>query len=312
LRGRIRRSAKVFHELPEAGDNDLREQMLSDELDVLIDLAGYTEGGRVRVTASRPAPKTVNWLGFPGSLGTGIADFIIADPVVIPESLREQYAERVVRLPGCLLPADGTREVAAPRIRRDYGLPESGVILACFAQPQKWTDQVFSVWIQALLNHPDTVLWLAQPAAPTIARLTGLLGARGISPARIVTAPKLDDQAEHLARYLLADIVLDTFPYGSHATAVDALWVGCPMVAMQGNTFPSRVSASVLMAAGLGDWVANSLQEYAEKLDRLIRQPQERIRIRDYLTDTRDASALFNIARFTRQFEAAIEKIVAH
>ena len=304
LRFSIEAASDRFVAVDSASQSSLAQLIADDGPDLLVDLAGHTEGSCPQVLAARPAPVQVAWLGYPGTEGGGLADYLIADPIVAPVGAESAFSESLARLPGCYLPGDRRRQVAVPLRRSEYGLPADAVVLCCFGQVVKFTPDVFSVWIDALRECPNAVLWLAKPPAEAQENLLRATQDHGVEPSRVVFAPKLTDQAEHLARYAVADLALDTFPYGSHSTAIDALWVGCPIVALAGRAFHSRVCASVLHAFGLPGLVAASIDEYRELIIALVSSPHRCRALRREISAAIPNSPLFEVAGFTRQIEA--------
>ncbi len=297
--------------LDDVSEQAVAIRLAAEDLDLLVDLMGHTEPGIPRVLATRPGAVQVSWLGYPGTLGAGLCDYLIADPVVVPGGADEGYAEAIARMPHCLLPADRTRVVAVPRSRHEYGLPDGAIVLCCFARIEKVTPEVFEAWMAAMRACPDAVLWLARPVDDAIDNLAREAEARGVARHRIFYADRAPDAGGYLARYEVADVALDTFPYGSHSTALDAVWVGCPLVAYAGRSFQARVSASVVMAAGAPELVAADLADYLRRIVALARDAGERARIRRALVRARHDAPLFDVRRFTRDLEVLYSRMHA-
>lgn len=296
--------AAVDHFVDIAWDADERAvaRIREDRIDILIDLKGYTVGDRLGIMARRASPLQVTWLGYPGTTGTRFVDYLIADSYVVPAGEEQTCTERVLRLPHCYQPIDRKRTIAAPQTRAAYGLPEDGLVFCCFNQTFKITPDIFSCWLRILDTVPGSVLWLVDDNPWSTANLRAAAGAAGIAPERLVFAPRLPlDQ--HLARYRVADLALDTFPYTSHTTASDALWCGCPLLALQGATFSARVSASILNAAQLPGLIARSLEEYEAKALKLATHSALLQDMKRRVTAARDSAPLFDTAAFTRDLE---------
>ena len=287
-------------------DVELAARLRDADLDVLIDLMGYTEQNRARILAARVAPVQACWLGYPGTLGGPLADYLIADGYTISPEQERHYAEHIVRLPDCLLPGDRAVSAGESLARTAYGLPTNAVVLCSFNQIRKLNPLTFDIWMEALRENPEAVLWLSEGNAESNANLRRAAGDRGVDAERLVFAPRLPSRADHLARYSVADLALDTFPYGSHSTAIDALWAGCPLVAWVGRSLPARVSGSVLSAAGLPALIANSAEEYRALITSLARDSARRSDLRARLIATRHQCALFDVQRFTRALEHAL------
>ncbi len=302
LRTRLRAACEHFIDIARDPDDLAAARIKDDELDILVDLKGYTLGARTAILARRPCPLQVSWLGYPGTMGADFIDGLIADPFIVPPGRESAYSECVLRLPHCYQPNDRKREVAAPPARTDYGLPEQGFVFCCFNQAYKITPEVFACWMRLLQSVPGSVLWLLEDNRWATANLTHVARAHGIAPARLHFAPRLP-LAQHLARYRVADLALDTFPYTSHTTASDALWADCLLVGLCGETFASRVSGSILAACGLPELVTHTLEDYARLALRFASDRPFRDELRARLVSTKARAPLFDAAAFTRDLE---------
>ena len=310
IRQRIRGACDTFVDVAALSDAAIAQRIADDGIDMLIDLKGYTLGSRTAILAYRPAPVQVNWLGFPGTMGTNCVDWIFADSFIIPEGAEQYYDERVYRLPDCYQPNDRQREIAAAPTRVECGLPESGVVFCCFNQPYKILPETFSAWMRILCRVPGSVLWLLETNQLAMQNLRSSAAARGVSSDRIIFAPHRP-LATHLARYRIADLALDTFPYTSHTTASDALWAGCPLVARVGDTFASRVSGSILSAGRMPELITYTLEAFENLAVRIAEIPEYRMALRRQLQNGRTTAPLFDTPRFVENLEAAFKKIHA-
>ena len=264
IRQRIVAAAEHWVDITAMRDEEAALQIARDGVDILVDLNGYTKFARTRVFTFRPAPVQVNWFGYPATMGTPYHHYIIADAGIIPEGDEIFYSEEVLRLP-CYQPNDRLRLVAeAKPTRADCGLPEDAFVYCSFNATQKLTQRMFDTWLTILASTPGSVLWMLKSADDVHARLHQYAAARGVAPERIIWADKKSNP-EHLARYPLADLFLDSFPYGAHTTASDALWMGVPVLTLQGRSFAARVCASLLAAAGVPELAAASETEYRGK-----------------------------------------------
>jgi predicted O-linked N-acetylglucosamine transferase (SPINDLY family) len=309
MRQRIRTACDVFRDIHTLAHEQAAQLIAQDQLDILIDLKGFTENARPQITALRPAPVIVNWLGYPGTLGQRrLADYLIGDPVVTPLSHQADYSETLAQLPDCYQPTDADRTAAPTPAKRDAGLPEQGLVFCSFNQTYKITPMVLDAWCKILTATPDSVLWLLEGPQAAMENLRKEALRRGIAPERLIFAPKLP-QAAHLGRLALADIALDTFPYTSHTTGSDALWAGVPLLTTLGGTFGSRVAASLLSAAGLPELVCDSWPSYIEQTIALALDGERRQRLRQHLLNGRQTLPLFATQRFTRNLEALFETI---
>jgi protein O-GlcNAc transferase len=305
LRKRINRACDEVVDIASLGDAAAAAAIRQREIDVLVDLSGYFGLERTGVFAMRPAPVQVNYLGFPGTLGADYIDYIVADKIVIPPDEAEFYTEKVAWLPDCYQANDTTRQIAdrAPT-RQEQGLPEQGFVFCSFNNTYKITPDVFDVWMRLLGRVEGSVLWLLQHTELTPRNLRREAESRGIAPERLVFATGIPLE-EHLARHRLADLFLDTLPYNAHTTGNDALWAGLPLLTCEGTTFPGRVAASLLRAAGVPELIAGSLGEYEAMALKLAEDPALLASLKTKLADNRGSCALFNQERFARHIEAA-------
>ena len=299
---RIMNSADRWLDINGLSDEQAAARIGQDEVDVLVDLNGYTKLARTRVFALRPAPIAVNWFGFPGTMGSPYHHYIIADEHIIPQESEIYYSEKVVRLP-CYQPNDRKRVVAAERPKRgDENLPDDAFVYCCLNGMQKITPPTFAMWMTILTQTPGSVLWLLSGGDETDARLRDLAAQSGVAPERLIFAAKKANP-EHLARYALADLFLDTFPYGAHTTAADAMWIGAPILTSPGKSFASRVCASLAHAAGIGELVCPTQEIYVARAIELARDPQQISALRQKLIAGRQSSLLFDTARLVRDLE---------
>ncbi|GAB4476829.1 MAG: hypothetical protein OHK0044_22910 [Burkholderiaceae bacterium] len=307
-RARMRGAGEHFVEMRQMSVRAMAERIRADGIDILVDLKGYTFGSRPEVLGYRAAPIQVNFLGYPGTLGTPFVDYIVTDPIVTPPEHAVDYAEKFAYLPDCYQPNDRKRPIAATPPRAACGLPERGFVFCCFNNTYKITPAMFDLWCRLLAQVEGSVLWLLDANLQARDNLRAEANKRGIDPQRLIFAPKLP-LAQHLARLANADLVLDTLPYNAHTTASDALWAGVPVVTCPGQTFASRVAASLLHAAGLPELVAASLDEYASIALRLARDPEANFALRNKLRQNRDSCALFDSVRYARNLEALYERM---
>ena len=305
LRRRIKSAFDDFIDVRDMDDADVAALISRREIDIIIDLTGLTRYNRFSVLSRRVAPVQVNFLGYPGTMGTECMDYIIADRTIIPEAYFPYYSEKVVWLPETYQANDNKSAISEPKLtRRECGLPESAFVFCCFNNTFKITPEVFDVWMRLLAETGTSVLWLIGTHATTEANLRREAEGRGISPNRLVFAPKMP-LADHLARSGLADLFLDTMPYNAHTTGSDALWAGVPLLTCLGPTFASRVAASLVRAVGLDELVTHSLEDYEVTALQLARDPAYLRALRDRLARNRTTYPLFDTGRFTRHIEAA-------
>ena len=306
MRTRIARAFDHFVDAAGFSGERLAEVIRRDGIDILIDLKGHTEGAPPAALALHPAPIQVHYLGYPGTLGGGLVDYLIGDQVVTPIAHAADYAETLALLPDSYQINDRKRPIAEPPGRSALQLPANGVVFCCFNNSYKLNPEVFDAWARILAAVPDSVLWLLarHENDPIMGNLRAEAQKRGVDPVRVAFAWSRPN-AEYLGLYRHADLFLDTWPYNAHTTASDALWAGCPLLTLRGETFAARVAASLLTAIGLPELIADSVASYEEKAIALARDPAQRHRLRDFLAGPGRASTLFDTARTTAALETA-------
>ena len=306
IQERIRNSCDQWTDIHTMSDVDAARKIIEDRVDILIDVNGYTNFSRTRMLSMRPAPIIVNWLGYPGTLGSPYHDYIIADDYIIPETYELFYSERVMRLP-CYQPNDRKRVVSS-RVpaRAEAGLPDDAVVYCCFNGTHKITPVIFDLWEQILRQVPKGVLWLMGTQTETNDRLKQHAANVGIAPERVIFTGWAAN-ADHVARYQLADVILDTWPYGAHTTASDALWMGVPVVTLSGRSFASRVCGSLARSAGIPKLVCETGADYVARAVELGLNPVERQRYKDFLKANRDRCTLFDTPKLVRHLEGLFE-----
>jgi predicted O-linked N-acetylglucosamine transferase (SPINDLY family) len=288
----------------------LAEAIRADQVDILVDLKGHTEGAAPAVLALRPAPIQVHYLGYPGTIGGGLCDWLVGDAIVTPPAHAADYAEALALLPHSSQVNDRERPIAAPPPREALELPDDAVVLCCFNNLYKLNAEVFDAWARILAAVPAAVVWLLvrDAAHPGIGNLRREAVRRGIDARRLVFATTRPNP-QYLALYRHADLFLDTWPYNAHTTASDALWAGCPVLAWRGESFAGRVAASLLHAVGLPELVADSVDDYVARAIALAQDAGERARLRAYLEGPGHASPLFDTRATTRALEAAYQQM---
>jgi predicted O-linked N-acetylglucosamine transferase (SPINDLY family) len=308
-RGRIKAAFDAFVPIHELSNREAAGRIARDGCDVVIDLKGWTAGTRGMLLAARPSHVQVQWLGYPGTLGAPWIDYVVADRVLVEPGEERFFSEKVIRLPGTYQCTDDRRPLTPARPRADYGLPENAFVFCSFNQPFKIIPELFDTWMRLLKAVDSSVLWLIDRNADATSALRRRAGEQGVDAGRIVFAPWMNN-ADHLARIGAADLALDGYPYGSHTTASDALWAGVPLIALKGASFVSRVSASILEAAGFADMTATTLDRYFELARGLARDAASMQSLQARVAKCR-ASELFDTADFTRGLEAALAAAVA-
>lgn len=319
MRQRLVAAFDRFEDVRSLPDRGVAQWLCDHEIDIAVDLKGFTGQNRFGIFTHRGAPIQVNYLGYPGTLGADCIDYVIGDAWVTPHDHQDVYSERIVRLPGSYQPNDRQRplpaaaqsEAARSRglsMRASEGLPRDGFVFCCFNSAHKIQPWMFDIWMRLLHAVPGSVLWLlADSQRPQVqARLQAEAKSRGIAPERLCFAPR-SGLVPYLERMSLADLFLDTAPYNAHTTASDALWVALPVLTCPGPTFASRVGASVVAAAGVPELIAPDWHAYEHLALALARQPEQLQGVRQRLRANRSACALFDTPRQARALEAAFE-----
>lgn len=309
VRGRLIKAFSQFHDVRNLSDEAVARLLRELEVDIAVDLKGFTQGSRIGILAYRPAPLQVSYLGYPGTTGADFIDYVIADPVVLPFDQQVWYSERIVHLPDCYQPNDSRRAVPTRTIsRQEFGLPENGFVFCCFNNNYKITREVFSIWMRLLHAVDGSVLWLLEDNTAARRHLLDEAARSGIDPARVMFAPRVDLET-HLARHQVADLFLDTLPINAHTTASDSLWAGLPIITCLGETFAGRVAASALHAAGLPELVTSNLERYEALALRLANDAVRLKEIRSSLALNRVACPLFDTRRFKLHLESAYRQM---
>lgn len=305
MRPRLQKAFEHFIDIQALSTKEAAERIHADGIDILIDLKGYTRNTRTEILGLRPAPLQVNYLGYPGTLGSGLCDYIITDHFLTPPESSAAYSESFAYLPDSYQPHSRNSLIGQRPERAHLGLPDDAFVFCCFNQAYKITPELFDLWCQLLHRCPDSVLWLLKdPMAE--GNLRNAAFQRGISPSRLIFAEHVS-QTEHLGRLQCADLVLDTLPYNAHTTASDALWVGVPLVTCVGDTFASRVAGSLLHAVGLPELATSSLEAYLALALALAQHPEQLAVLKRQLAENRLTTPLFDILNYTHHLEALYE-----
>jgi predicted O-linked N-acetylglucosamine transferase (SPINDLY family) len=305
MRRRLKASFEHFIDAKTYPDDELAKLIKELEIDILVDLMGFTEGSRTNVLARRPAPIQINYLGFIGTMGAQFIDYIIADRIAIPTDQYEFYSEKVACLPNSFQANDRARRIADKIFTRaEAGLPEEGFVFCCFNNSYKITPDVFDVWMRILKQINGSVLWLVGGSPIMERNLRSEAAARGVDAGRLVFAQRLP-LPEYLARLRLADLFLDTLPYNAGTTASDALWAGLPVLTRIGDTFVARMAASLLTAINLPELITSTPEAYEQMALDLAKHPEKITAIKRNLSENRLTTPLFDTKLFTKHIEAA-------
>jgi protein O-GlcNAc transferase len=308
-RQQIEANVDHFVDIRQLTDQQAAEHMRAKAIDILVDLTGYTKHSRTSIVALKPAPISINWLGYPGTMGhldtmgstqyRSVFDYILVDHTIAPNP--ENYSETCLYLP-CYQPNNAQRPIGETPSKSALGIPDGTFVFCCFNQTFKITEDVFNVWMQLLNQVPNSVLWLLACNQWAKKNLLAYAQQSGVAPKRILFAPRVPIQ-DHLARHVHADLFLDTLPYNAHTTASDALWMDVPVLTCMGDTFPSRVAASLLTSIGLSSLITHTLPEYAARALTLAQDKTALVEIKQQIQAQK--ISLFNPKLFVQGLESA-------
>ncbi len=293
-----------FIDIEDLTDIEAAQRINDDGIDILIDRKGYTFGNRLGIFALRPAPIQVNYLAYAGMMGVDFIDYAVVDEFIVPRDQQVYYPERLVFLPDCYQPNSYRPVSSVTPSREECGLPLQAFVFCAFNQTNKITPRIFDVWMRILHRAPESVLWVMKPDEVTASNLRREAIARGIDPARLAFAPKME-QSAHLARHRHADLYLDTLAVNGHTSASDALFMGVPVITRPGKTFAARVAGSVLRGLEMPELVVNTVEDYEELAVALATNPEQLRALRKKIAVKRDTAPLFNTTRYTRHLDAA-------
>ena len=309
MRDRIIKSFDEFYDLEEMTDLEIIRLARSKEIDIAIDLTGFTNEHRANVFFNRIAPIQINFLGYPGSMGLKNIDYIVADKILIPEKDKNFYTEKIIYMPDSYQANDNTKKISDKIFtHKELGLPKDSFIFCCFNSPHKITPEIFKTWLKIISKVKNSVLWLYVLNEQTIKNLKKELTKNFLSEDRIVFAKKMDMEL-HLARLKFADLCLDTLPYNGHTTTSDALWAGVPVLTCIGKTFAGKVAASLLSASNMKELITNNLTEYESLAIDLALNSKKLSAIKDKINNNKKTSKLFNSELFTKNLEIAYKTV---
>lgn len=304
LRERMVNAFSRFIDVRQMRSVDIAVMMHEMEIDIAVDLAGYTADSRTDIFAHRPAPVQVNFLGYSSTMGTDYMDYIIADRHIIPEECKPYYSENVIYMPDTYLPTDATVQISPDTpTREEHGLPAEGFVFCSFNHDYKINPPVFDVWMRLLKQVPGSVLWLMKLNESAERNLQREALNRGVEPERIIFATRVPRIEDHLARYRIADIFLDTTPYNAHTTTSDVLRAGLPVLTCRGKAFAGRVAAGLLSVVGMPELITDSLEEYEALALKLTQDRELLSSIREKLQENLKTTSLYDTVRYCRDLE---------
>jgi predicted O-linked N-acetylglucosamine transferase (SPINDLY family) len=305
---RIRELFDHYHDVSRLSDGAVTLLSRQLEIDIAIDLKGFTEGSRTAIFAERAAPVQINYLGFPGSMGAPYMDYMVADRYTVTPQTRAYFDEKIIYMPDCYQPNNPGRPSPGQGSLRPPELSESKFVFCSFNNTYKLTPTVFDLWLRILHQAPDSVLWMLKTTQQAEANLLAYIKDAGMDPSRIVFAPILTE-TEHLKRFAHADLFMDSFPCNAHTTASDALWAGVPLITRSGSTFASRVAGSILHAVGLEELIVDSEAAYEALALRIYKDRAYHRQLKQRVKDGVDNGALYDVVKYTRAFEQALIEV---
>ncbi len=309
MRNRLLTSFDRFIEVSELTDQLIAEQSRGLKIDIAIDLKGYTQDGRPGIFSFRAAPIQINYLGYPGTIGSQHMDYIMADPLLIPQESQAFFSEKVIYLPNSYQTNDSRRKISDTAVTRaQMNLPEDAFVFCCFNNSYKITPEIFGAWMRILKSVPNSVLWLLKDNTWATENILNEALAKGVASERIIFAGRMNS-AEHLGRQRLADLFLDTAPCNAHTTASDALWSGLPLLTLRAPCFAGRVASSLLNALELPELITSSLEDYERLAIQLAIEPNLLKNIKEKLACNRLTAPLFNTQLLTTQIENAYSQV---
>jgi predicted O-linked N-acetylglucosamine transferase (SPINDLY family) len=302
-----------YRDISSLNDEKAISLINNDEIDIFIDLTGYTNNSRAFIAPQLKNTTTINWLGYPGSMGLTqekpLYDFILADDFIIPENDEKYYAESILRLPFAYQPNIENRYQLNHKNRQDYGIPSDAFVYCAFNQSFKITEFIFKAWLTLLEKYPKSILWLTESNSWATNNLKNYAERHGINSERIIFAKRVPNE-EHIARHALADIYLDTLPYNAHTSASDALAMNIPIVTLKGKTFASRVAGSLLHSLNLDDLITEDIESYIKCASKLTEDSTYRQDITRRLTEAKSTSPNFKPQLFVKTLENIYQKLI--
>ena len=307
-REKIKKNVNYFYDISELSDEEIITLLKKCDLEISIDLMGYTKYSRLNIFRNRLSPIQINFLGYPGTSGANFIEYIIADPIIIPKEQRQFYSEKVIYLPHTYQPNDDKREIKEMNTKKiDFNLPEKSFVFCCFNQSYKISKNEFIIWMRVMKKVENSVLWLLKSNIWAEQNLREEAKKHGINPNRIIFAEKISP-SKHLSRHQHADLFIDTFNYNAHTTASDALWSGLPLVTKIGNQFAARVAASLLNAVGMPELITKTEEDYEKLILEIAFNPKLLTELKLKLSKNKLKKPLFNTKIYTKHFESGLQQ----
>ena len=308
----LKNLANVFRDIKNLSEDQTIKTVREDNLDIAVDLMGYTSNSRTYIFSNKVAPIQVSYLGYPGTMGSRIYDYILGDEIIIPKKFEKFYTEKVMKLSNFFPPNLPASEVFFEKVtREEFNLPSNAFVFTCFNHNKKITKREFDIWMRLLNEVQDSVLWLQKSNNFSIINLKKEAIQRNVNPKRLIFANKLKSLKRHLARYSLGDLGLDTFNYNGHTTTSDALNSGLPVLTKIGKSFSARVSASILNSINLNEFITTNESAYENKALYFARNRDELNKTKNLLYSLKNDSSLSNAKEYTKDLEKIYLEIIS-
>ena len=305
IRKRVIKTFDKFFDVKSKTTKEIVQHSRELNLDIAVDLKGFTNNNRFDLFIERCAPIQISYLGFPGTTSSDCIDYLIADKIVIPEENKNYYSENIIYLPNSYQVNDGNPNLSKKIFsKKDFNLPENKFIFCCFNHNFKILPDMFEIWMRILKKVKNSVIWLLIDNEIAQNNLKKILVSNDIDPNRMIFAGRIP-HSEHIIRLGLADLFLDTFPCNAHTTASDSLRSSLPIITIQGNSFASRVASSLLTSVGLEELITKSEKEYEELAIKIAENRNFYQEIKDKLKNNIINMPLFNSKLYTKKLEAA-------
>ena len=307
---KISKTFDFYRDISVKSDDEAVNIIRSDNLDFIIDLMGYTSGSRMGILSRKVAPIQISYLAYPSTTGSDQIDYLLADKYVIPETEVDNFTEKIVNIPGTFMCFDDTTKISDKFTKKHfYNFKQNSFIMVAFHRPQKLNLKTVSCWCDILNSIEDSFLWIRKPNKYALKNLLEFFEMRDVDRSKIIFADREPTYEKHLARYIVGDLLLDTFNYNGHTTTIEALWSGLPVITLQGKNFASRVSASILRSIGLEDLIANTIYEYKQKVIFYSKNPSEIQSLKSKLSKLKSDGELFNTETFTIKLEKVLKDL---
>ena len=306
---KIKKYFNKFYDISKLSTKEVFSIVYENELQIAVNLTGHTLNARDDIFYRQVAPIQINYLGYPGTLGSKVYNYIIADKIILPKKFKKNYSEKILYLPNCYQPNQANREVSKKNFQKeDFNLPEKKFIFGCFNNSYKITPNIFKCWMKILKKSRNSVLWLLQKHNTGRENIKREAIKNGVNPKRIIFAERVSVE-DHLKRIGFIDLFLDTYPYNAHTTASEAIKMGVPVLTIIGESFASRVASSILKNVGLEELIVNNVDDYTDIAVKIANDKKKLWYLKNHLSKADNTKKLFDSKKFTRDLEEIFQNI---